>query len=393
MPWPIPKLITIQRPNPISLRKWLPAVVAVAAGCAVAVLKLWPSGKSTQTALFWGLLIGAPTAAVCLLFGWRLNRWEQEQLIAEESQHEKKRIETLWRNWCRRNLPIAEVAVFLPQKVDAAKLGDADAELPVNTNRSAGFDWTKDKPVEQRRKDLLGFIVTRLRDGLSGLHEIALTLILDEASFADQATWEAETKEAFEQALKGVDFNVEAVLATDCAKWIAGHIDVDGLPARLVVAIQSWRGEEEQVFSEAAAAILFASRPAGFAREGALSAPVVGHVLRPVTTGEETLKDDLSQIVAMQVAPDKLTHVWLTGCSEAFGTATLTALNSPENKVIDRLVDSIIGLPGPLRGWIALSIALEMGKSLPGPQLVVWRDAGRNSTQMCVVASGEMDEN
>jgi hypothetical protein len=220
-----------------------------------------------------------------------------------------------------------------------------------------------------------------------------LTLILDEASFADQATWEAETKEAFEQALKGVDFNVEAVLATDCAKWIAGHIDVDGLPARLVVAIQSWRGEEEQVFSEAAAAILFASRPAGFAREGALSAPVVGHVLRPVTTGEETLKDDLSQIVAMQVAPDKLTHVWLTGCSEAFGTATLTALNSPENKVIDRLVDSIIGLPGPLRGWIALSIALEMGKSLPGPQLVVWRDAGRNSTQMCVVASGEMDEN
>jgi hypothetical protein len=386
MPWPIPTLTTIKRPQPISLRIWLPVLVAVAASSAAAVLKLWPVGTSTHTVVFLVLLIGAPTVAVGLLFGW-----EHEQLTAEESEHEKQRIEFLWRDWCRRHLPVYYAEAFLPQTLNAAKLGDRDAKLPVSTSRSASFDWGKDKTTEQRRADLLGRIAARFKNKLTGLHEIALTLVLDKASFADETAWTVEAKWIFETAVKGVKFNVGATSATDCADWIERHIDVDESPARLIVAAQLWYGEGEQVFSEGAAAILFAPRTT--ASEAAPSPPVADYVLRPMTTGNETLKADLLKLIEMQVTPHRLSHVWFTGCDDDFEVAVTGSLNSPEAKVLDCRVDSFVGLPGPVSGWIALSLALEAGKSIPDPQLVVWRQTGGDQTRLCVVAPGEFEGN
>ncbi|MBK3842811.1 hypothetical protein [Paraburkholderia aspalathi] len=370
---------------------WFPVLLALTAAVAVAVLKLWPEGKSTQTAIFWFLLIGAPSAAVCPVFGWRLNRWEQEQLTAEESEREKMRVESLWRDWCRRSLPVAHAEAFLPQAVNGTKLADRDAQLPVNINRSAGFDWAKDKTGEQRRLDLLGLIAARFKNRLEGTHEVALTLILDRASFAHEASWKTEAKRIFEAVVPGVEVNVDASLATDCVDWIEQHIDSDELPARLIVAAQVWLGEGDHAFSEGAAAILFAPRTVGFERITASSAPVVGYVLRPMTTESETLKADLSQLVEMQVAPDSVTHAWFTGCDDAFEVATVGSISSPETKVVDRLVDSFAGLPGPVSGWIALSLALDAAKSIPDQQLVVWHQTGGDQPRLCVVAPGEFE--
>jgi hypothetical protein len=165
MPWPIPTLTPIQRPQPISLATWLPILFAVAATVAAAVLVLWPHGKSTQTAAFWVLLIGAPACACGLLAGWRLNRWEGEQVAAEESERERDRVELLWRDWCRRHLSVAHAEAFLPQAIEVAALADRDADVPVNLSRSIGFDWAKNTPREH----------TNARSCLIGLRRVSMT--------------------------------------------------------------------------------------------------------------------------------------------------------------------------------------------------------------------------
>jgi hypothetical protein len=352
---------------------------------------LWPRNQSTQTMTFWVLLIGAPACACGVLFGWRLNRWEQEQLSAEESEREIERVGSLWRDWCRHALPVDHAAGFLPQAVDAGSIGDHDVALPVNANRAEGFDWAKNKTGAQRRSALLGRIAARFEGRLTGFREIALTLVLDDVSLADESTWKTEARRIFEEAVPGVDFNVDVAMAADCAEWIEQYIDVDELPARLIVAAQVWSGEGHHDFSEGAAAILFGSRTAGSGRSGTSAAPAAGYLLRPMTTGDETLKADLSQLVKMQVMPDRLTHIWFTGCGDAFEVATSASLSSPETKVVDGLVDSLAGLPGPVSGWIALSLALEAGKSIPYPQLVVCRQKGRDQTRLCVVVPAEFE--
>jgi hypothetical protein len=76
MTWPIPIFSKIEYPKPISLRVWLPALVAIASGGATAVVLLWPHGKPTNTYEFWITLFGAPLVACALLFGIRLNEWD-----------------------------------------------------------------------------------------------------------------------------------------------------------------------------------------------------------------------------------------------------------------------------------------------------------------------------
>ncbi|PCE27315.1 hypothetical protein BWP39_02125 [Paraburkholderia acidicola] len=392
MSWPVPTLTTIERPPPVSVRVWLSLLVAAAATTAAAVLMLWPHGQSTGTVIFWVLLVGAPLCTCTLLFGWRLSRWEQEQLNAEESEQEKERVESLWRDWCRRALSVDCAAGFLPQAVGADRLGDRDAMLPVNMNRAVGFEWAKDKTGAQRRSELLHRVASRLAHRLTDFRAIALTLILDGVSLADEEAWEAEATRIFSEAAPGVDFHVDFAMETDCVEWIGPHIDADELPPRLVIAAQLWHGEGDHAFSEGAAAILFGSRT-GSGRTETPAAPAAGYILRPMTTGDELLKADLSQLMEMQVMPRRLTHVWFTGCSDAFEVATSASLSSPETTIVDVLLDSVAGVAGPVSGWIALSLALEAGQSNPNPQLVVGRQPGRDETRLCVVTSGEFEEN
>lgn len=394
MPWPIPTLTPIQRPQPISLATWLPILFAVAATVAAAVLMLWPHGKSTQTAAFWVLLIGAPACACGLLAGWRLNRWEGEQVAAEESERERDRVELLWRDWCRRHLSVAHAEAFLPQAIEVAALADRDADVPVNLSRSIGFDWAKNTPREHKCQVLLDRVAAGFNDRLKELREVEVMLVLDDRSFVGQDVWKSEVKRVFGKVMEGVEVDVDVVFGLDCAAWVAENIDSVDAPAKLVIAAQLWHGNDDHTFSEGAAAVLFEPRTASIGQRANLSAPVEGHVLRPMTTGDETLKTDLSQLAAMQVTPDKLTHVWFAGCREPLTVAATASLDSLQKETpVARLIDHVTGNPGPVSGWIALAIALESGRQNPGLQLVASHETGSDQTQLYIVAPGRFEGN
>lgn len=139
MPWPIPDVAAIARPQPIRIGRWMLVFVAVMGLGAGATLLLWPQGRPTNEVGFWLFLIGLPLTVFALVFGLRLTKWERGQLLAEESEQECRRLDLLWRNWARRDLSVVRAQAFLPIGPAPGELAAAGAHLPVNALRSVGF--------------------------------------------------------------------------------------------------------------------------------------------------------------------------------------------------------------------------------------------------------------
>lgn len=375
MSWPIPVFSKIERPKPISPRVWLPTLVAIASGAAGAVLLLWPHGKLTNTFQFWGTLVGAPLVACTLSFGLRLNHWEYQQTGAEESELEQQRLMGLWRDWCRRHLHIIQIAAFLPVTDRIASFSDAKAELPVNVHRTVGFAWGKGRSAAFRRTRLLHLIAVRFVDALRGRREVIVTLMLDDASLEQTEAWTARVQRIFSRAAPEVIFRVEARPAGGGAQWLAQQVDVVDAVPRLVIAAQIWLNDEaKSTFSEGAAALLIDP-----------DATQTGSVFRPMTTARETLETGLAQLRQMQLAPDFPTHVWSSGCDDESVTVCSALTSDPRFPVVERLLDGIVGKPGPASGWIALATALEASQ-VAGPQLVAWREPESDPLHLCMVA-------
>ncbi|WP_414450855.1 hypothetical protein AB4851_17570 [Burkholderia sp. 22PA0099] len=376
MSWPIPVFVPVKLPEPVSLRVWLPALVAIASSAAGAVLLLWPHGKPTQAIQFWILLIGAPLVACGFVLGWRLNRWETDQLVADETEREQTRLMSLWKQWCRRRVKIARAVAFLPIDETVASLADPNVDLPVNAQRSAGLSWLE--KGEARRACFLSLVAECFADALRGRREMTLTLMLADVLPEQFEGWATSTHSVFTRAIPDVAFKVEVRPVVGCDTWLTQQVDcLYNLP-QLIIAAQLWPGDETTLdFSEGAAALLIdpdASQP--------------NHVFRSMTTAAATLDAGLAQLVQMQVAPDRITHGWLTGCTDESAAITVALTTDPKKPLIERSLDHIVGRPGPISSWIVLATALEASQA-GGAHLVAWREPEDESLHLCMVTHAE----
>jgi hypothetical protein len=109
-----------------------------------------------------------------------------------------------------------------------------------------------------------------------------------------------------------------------------------------------------------------------------------------------TLSADVSQMMDIQAAPKAVSRAWLTGCNEEIARAVQTALK-PKMKqrsgVFD--LDHVLGMPGPVSGWIALALALEVCEAHSEYQMIGCRDAvdDAHPTRLCLVASSLLEKN
>ncbi|WP_438893883.1 hypothetical protein, partial [Bacillus cereus group sp. BC4] len=71
-------------PKSIDWRIWSLIFVAVFGLGSATVVLLWPQGRTTHTVMFWMLVIGVPLCLFAVMFGAKLNDWEQRQLEHEE---------------------------------------------------------------------------------------------------------------------------------------------------------------------------------------------------------------------------------------------------------------------------------------------------------------------
>jgi hypothetical protein len=375
MSWPIPVFSKIEYPKPISLRVWLPTLVAIATGAVGAVLMLWPHDKPTQTFQFWATLVGAPLVACALAFGLKLDRWEDEQTDAEEAEKEQRRLTGLWRGWSRRHLRIVDAVAFLPVTDRIESFAEANIDIETNSGRAMGFELARYRPAAFRRTRLLHLVATRFADALRARREIVVTLMLDDESLKQAEAWVKRVNRIFARLVPSVKCQVEAQSATGGAQWVTQQVDQINSATRLVIAAQFWaEGEEDRRFSEGAAAFLIEP-----------GARKVGAIFRPMTSTPDTLEAGLAQIVQMQAAPDRLTHVWSTGCDDASVAIRSVLTADPKNSVIERLLDSFQGKPGPASSWIALATAIEATRGA-GPQLVAWREPDCEPLYLCMIS-------
>ncbi len=337
---------------------------------------LWPHGKPTNTILFWATLVGAPLVACALTFGFNLDHWEDEQTDAEEAEKEQQRLKRLWRDWTRRRLCVVDAVVFPAATREVAKFAEPKVDLPSQKDRTIEFERAKGRSAEFRRTRLLHLVAMHFADGLRARREVVVTLMLDEASLEQAASWTQRARHIFGRLIPGVTFRVETQLATSGVQWTTDLVDRVDMATRLVIAAQFWAGEEEEhEFSEGAAAFLI--EPA---------ASQAGSIFRPMTSTRDTLETGLSQIKEYQVPPERLALAWFTRCEEGESTTIRSALTEdPKDSTVERLLDKSLGLPGPASGWIALAIAMDAMRGA-GPQLVVWGEPDSEALHLCTIS-------
>lgn len=382
MSWPIPVFSKIEYPEPISARVWLPLLIAIASSAAGAVLLLWPQGRPTQTFEFWSTLVGVPLIACALAFGTRLDRWEGEQTDAEEMEREQQRLGGLWQGWTRRNLRVVDVAAFPAATDEIDRFAGAKIELPTNSDRIIAFDWSKGRSASIRRTKILFLIATRFAAALRTRREVTITLMLDDVSLKQAGTWVKRAKRIFGYFVPSVSFYIETHPAASGVQWITRHVDRVETITRLVVAAQLWTDEaSENEFSEGAAAFLI--------EPGVTKA---ASILRPMMTARDTLETGLAQIKEIQTSPDRIKHVWFSGCTDNESTAVRSAMTpDPKDMAVECLLDRLLGNPGPVSGWIALAIAMEAMRGA-GPQLVAWREPKSESLCLCTISPAPQEE-
>jgi len=378
MPWPIPVFPQIEYPKPLFPRVWLPTLAAIASAAAAAVLLLWPHGKPTNTFQFWGALAGAPLVVCLAVFGWKLDRWEDEQTDAEEGEEEQYRLKGMWRDWTRRRLCVVDVAAFPAATAEIAEFAKEKIELPTNSKRTIAFDWVKGRAAAFRRTRLLHLIGRRFAETLRGRREVIVTLMLDDASLKQAEAWTRRVVRVFSVVVPKVTFHVEVRSATGGVHWIARQVDRIDAATRLLIAVQLWADEAKEkkhAFSEGAAAFLI--------EPGARKA---GLIFRPMTCAKDTLETGLAQIDQYQMALDHIKQVWVAGGGQHESTAIRSGLApDPRDVPAERLLDDPLGNPGPASGWIGLAIAMEAMRGA-GPQLVAWREPGSEILSLCTIS-------
>ncbi|WP_322032659.1 hypothetical protein [Paraburkholderia sp. J76] len=376
MSWPIPVFLKIEYPKPISLRVWLPSLVAIASCAVTAVVLVWPHGKPTDAYPFWSALIGAPLGACMLTFGVRWCLWRREQTDAEVAEGEQLRLRDLWRRWTRRHLRVVDIATFPAATNEITRFASEKIDLPTSTDRNIGFEWAKGRSAVFRRIRLLRLVAMRFAEVLQNQRDVIVTLMLDDESLKQTDVWNRRAMRMLGCMAPGVKFRVETQAATNGARWITQLADRIDPATRLVIAAQLWAdGEEEHKFSEGAAAFLIVP-----------DASKAGAIWRPMISDRDTLETGLSQIKKIQTSPSQLTDVWSAGCEYSDSSALRSILKkNPKDPVSEHLLDEFLGNPGPASGWIAMAIAMEAMRGA-GPQLVAWREPNSESLYLCAIS-------
>lgn len=390
MPWPIPELPPPKPPRPIDWRIWLMAFFAILGLGVAAILFMWPRGRETYSETFWILLFGLPSSFFLVLFGLRLNRWEQEKLEYEEVACENNRLMSMWRRWTNGHVEVVHATTILGGISNTEGWERPDAALPVNLDRPCGIAVISSMDEDQRRKTLFELILDRLLEHLVQTHKLEVVLLLDEKCFDDRAKWEEVARTAFLQP--GCRVAVETLAAPTDLTSLQTQIDAEATPAKLFVACQLWHDAQAKPYSEGVAAILF-QRKARSSHLRQSDVPSTGRrVLRPMVSGLDEFKGDFRQLLDMQLANEKVEYVWLSGLGdEMCSAAQVEAGNHPVTEgACVRNVDAVLGIPGPVSSWIALALALDIGSRTGYPQLVAVGDSGTRAL-MCAVASTKKD--
>ncbi|MDE1180312.1 hypothetical protein [Paraburkholderia sp.] len=367
-------------------------LVLVGANAAV-VLTTWPKEQSTHVMWFWIKLIGVPIGIFTLLIGMRIRRWTSQRVIAEESEREKGRIQALWKSWCCRSVSVSSAFALLPIDISAVELAESSLDHPVSRQQSLTFQWAHHMSFDAKRGRIAQRLTERLASGVVGERYLQIALVIDATSSSDEAAWKSVMDRALKTAAPELKFNIIGGRPRESATWVESIIDSDspsGCDACAVIAVQLQPDDTRVIAddqdellasSECAAVIIFGGKDPAKARAS---------LHRPLSFDGDSVARNLIQLRNTQLTANNPSHIWLTGCDDAFSFDVLQVFNGDAHRgLIERDIDHLIGLPGPVSHWIALAIAIENAAQATTSQIVAWRETSTSQYHVCVVAPAE----
>jgi hypothetical protein len=384
MPWPIPELPSSEPPKSIDWRIWSLIFVAVFGLGSATVVLLWPQGRTTHSVVFWTLVIGVPLCLFAIMFGAKLNDWEQRQLEHEERIRENARLMSLWHDWANRGV-FAVSATCLPGGVDSTEEWEKpDYLLPVNLGRVRPLEWLKSIAAEKRRATIIALIADRFSAQISTLRSLHVLLLLDEKSVEEKAEWEATVRSTL--AAYPIGLSVVCLPASEGLSSLSNSIDQHEVPATLILAGQFWTAGTHPGYSEGVAGILLrATQPA--ARSHDKNEFSCCRLLRPILSEADEVGPDLNSITQFQVVSNAVSGVWLSTLDKeaAFNLRLGISNCSPTKGAAIRDMDGALGIPGPASPWLTLAIAIEMSLRSMKPQLAAILDGASKRSVLCML--------
>ncbi|KGC70176.1 hypothetical protein DP57_6105 [Burkholderia pseudomallei] len=384
MAWPIPELPPSEPPKPIDWRIWSLIFLAVLGLGSAVVVILWPQGRATHTAMFGMLAVGVPLCFFAILFGVKLNDWEQRQLEHEERVRENQRLKLLWHSWANRCVHIANATCLLggvESTDDWEKPGHA---LPINLDRTRALEWLETIEAEKRRETIVSLIADRFSKQLSTLRSMNVLLLLDETSAGDKVQW----NEAVHNALSTyrIRLSVECRTASGDLSVLSSYVDQCNMPTTLIIAGQFWRVGVPPCYSEGVAAILLHATPP-VARPHDDNRVEGCRFLRPMFSTAREIGADLQQVANLQFSSNSIKRAWLGALDRDAAPALRLEMGkcSPTKEATINDMDEVLGIPGPASSWLTLSIAVEMGLRSRKPQLAAIYDSTSKHAVLCTL--------
>ncbi|VWB42027.1 hypothetical protein BTE28158_01882 [Burkholderia territorii] len=384
MPWPIPELSPSELPKPIDWRIWSLVFVAVFGLSFAAVVFFWPQGRTTHTAMFWTLVAGAPLSLFAILFGVKLNDWEQRQLEHEERVRENERLMSLWHTWANRGIFVAN-ATCLPGGVENTDGWERlDYSFPVNLGRGRALDCLEPIAAEKRHETVIALIADRFSKQLLAVRSLNVLVLLDEKSAEDMAQWDVAVRAVL--STHPIRLSVDCIPASGDLSSLSIYVDQNNMPPTLIIAGQFWTAGVNPGYSEGVAGILMCSMQSAVRTrdENALAGC---RLLRPMLSATSEIGADLHQATKFQVGRNSIQCAWLGALDmEAVSALRLEmgrCLSTKEAAIRD--MDEVLGIPGPVSPWLTLAIAVEMGLRSGKPQLAAICDSASKRSVLCTL--------
>lgn len=362
MAWPVPSLMVAGPPPSPRLWRWAVLLAAFLVIGACATLAFWPPAKPAGGVRFWSALAGIPILFWVVAFAVRMLLHANACEAAAVLKSECEAVSGQWREWGARRVAIIGAAVVTPdadlvERIVGAS-GDTEAH-PGSHRQLERID--RDAEPEDRRTALvasllepLGHALMRIPPGL----EIVAPAVIGTTRWDDAPG----IRDVLEGLSDGKVRGMKPMPGTDKSPAVcfSRSADEQRPQCQLVVATQLWGNELPGEFTEAGAAVLL--MPEAMAE--AMDIRPLAWLYRPMPTTVGTIQDDIVTMQASHRELPAVSRLWLSGLDQAAMDALLiqwSAANDAAGKRAEKIdataIDQFVGVPGPLREWIAFAMS------------------------------------
>lgn len=334
--------------------------------------------------MFGILVVGVPGCLFAILFGVKLNDWEQRQLEHEESVRENERLISLWHTWANRDVCVSAATCLLGGVGNTEEWEKPNHPLPVNLGRARALEWLESSEGDHRRETIIALIADRLSKQLSALRSLKVLLLLDETSVQDKVQWDEAVHNVL--SIYPIRLSVECLPVPEDLSLLLSYVDENNIPPTLIIAGQFWTVDTNPGFSEGVAGILLgaiqsAARPRDENQLGGC------RLLRPMLSVTSEIGADFNQFAYFQLLHNSINCAWLGALDRQAGSALRLEMGKclPTKEAVIRDMDEILGMPGPASSWLTLAIAVEMSLRSRKPQLAAIYDGASKRSVLCTL--------